>query len=82
MNKRLEALIERVPTWPKEAKAEAVRVLDAVEQIYVSRESDGEKLARLRKIINDSIAGGGSFTDEEVETSISDRLDAWERTRA
>jgi hypothetical protein len=34
MNKRLEALIERVPTWPKEAQDEAARALEDVERKY------------------------------------------------
>jgi hypothetical protein len=82
MNKRLEALIERVPTWSKAAQDEAVRALDAVERLFASPSVDADKLAQLRKMIDESIARGGSFTDEEVGTAISERLDAWERTRS
>lgn len=81
MNKRLEELIGRVQTWPKAAQDEAARVLDAVEQLYLSRESDEEKLTRLRLVIDEAIARGGSFTDGDVEAGISSRLDAWEQAR-
>jgi hypothetical protein len=40
-----------------------------------------EKLRSLRASINGSIERGGSYTDEEVEASITARLDAWERER-
>jgi hypothetical protein len=41
---------------------------------------DEEKtISRLRETINRSIERGGSYTDEEVESSIAARLDAWER---
>ena len=84
MNKRLESLINRVPTWPREAQDEAVRALAAIERKHVGaqRLSDEEgeaKLAALRETINRSIERGGSYADEEVEASIAARLDAWER---
>lgn len=84
MNKRLEAIIDRVLTWPEAAQEEAERALDAIEKKHVRRESTPEeeaKLAALRETINRSIERGGSFTDEEVEASISANLDAWERGR-
>lgn len=84
MNKRLESLIVRVPTWPEEAQDEAARALAAIERKHVGaqRLSDEEreaKLAALRETINRSIERGGSYTDEEAEASIAARLDAWER---
>ena len=39
------------------------------------------KLASLREMVTRSIERGGSFTDDEVETSIAARLDAWEHAR-
>jgi hypothetical protein len=86
MNKKLEALIDRVPTWPQEAQDEAVRALAEIEVAYVHTRrpltpEEEAKLADLRQTINRSIERGGSYTDEEVEASIAARLDAWERNR-
>ncbi len=86
MNKVLEFLIERVPTWPQEAQDEAALALGAIERKHVgvqplSEEEREAKLAALRDTINRSIERGGSYTDEEVEASIAARLDAWERAR-
>ncbi len=39
------------------------------------------KLTALRETINRSIERGGTFTDEEVKTSIETGVDAWERGR-
>jgi hypothetical protein len=75
MNKRLEALIDRVPTWPQEAQDEAARALADIEATYVpirqelTPEEEAE-LADLRETINRSIERGGSYTDEEVAASI------------
>ena len=86
MNKKLESLIDRVPTWPQEAQDEAVRALAEIEVAYVLPRrpltaEEEAKLADLRETINRSIERGGSYTDEEVEASIAARLDAWERER-
>ena len=86
MNKRLESLIDRVPTWPQEAQDEAARALMAIEEKHVGvrrtlTPEEEVKLAALRETINRSIQRGGSYTDEEVEASITARLDAWERRR-
>jgi hypothetical protein len=86
MNKKLETLIDSVPTWPQEAQEEAVRALSAIEEKHIGvrrpvTAEDEAKLAALRETINRSIERGGSFTDEEVEASIAARLDAWERER-
>jgi hypothetical protein len=86
MNKTLESLIDRVSSWPQEAQDEAALVLAAIEERHVGvRRSftpeEEAKLAALRATINRSIERGGSYTDEEVEASISARLDAWERER-
>jgi hypothetical protein len=86
MNKTLESLIDRVSSWPQEAQDEAALILAAIEERHVGvRRSftpeEEAKLAALRATINRSIERGGSYTDEEVEASISARLDAWERER-
>jgi hypothetical protein len=84
MNKRLEAIIDRVLTWPEEAQDEAEQALAAIEQKHVPptlTPEDETKLAALRETINRSIERGGSYTDEEVSASIEARLDAWERKR-
>ena len=71
VNKRLESLIVRVPTWPEEAQDEAVRALAAIERKHVgaqrlSIEEREAKLAALRETVNRSIEAGGSHTDEDV----------------
>jgi phytoene dehydrogenase-like protein len=85
MNKRLETLLERIPTWPEEAQEDAVMVLsDIEEKIRVLRSlspEDQAKLAALRADIDRAYEQGGSFTDEEVEASIEAELDAWEQNR-
>ena len=83
MNKRLETLLERIPTWPDEVQDEAVQALAEIEErMRILRSLTPEeqaKLAALRAEINQAIERGGSYTDEEVAASIDDRLDAWER---
>jgi hypothetical protein len=85
MNKRLEALLDRIPTWPQEAQDDAVMALsDIEEKIRILRSlspEDQAKLAALREDINSAIERGGSFTDEEVEASIDATLDDWEQKR-
>ena len=84
MNKRLEAIIDRVLTWPEAAQAEAERALDAIEKKHVRREFTPEeeaKLAALRDTINRSIELGGSFTDEEVESLSRQRRCTRDRER-
>jgi hypothetical protein len=70
MNKRLEALLERIPTWPQDAQEDAVMVLsDIEEKIRILRSlspEDQAKLAALRADINSAIGRGGSYTDEEI----------------
>jgi hypothetical protein len=83
MNKRLETLLQRIPTWPQEAQDDAVMALsDIEEKIRILRTlspEDQAKLAALREDINRAIERGGSYTDEEVEASIEATLDDWER---
>jgi len=70
MNKRLEALLDRIPTWPQEAQDDAVMALsDIEEKIRILRTlspDDRAKLAALREDINSAIERGGSYTDEEI----------------
>jgi hypothetical protein len=86
MNKKLKSIIDRVLTWPEEAQHEALCALIAIEerQVGVQPAVDDEherKLTSLRDTIYGSIERGGSFKDEDVEATISSRLDGWERTR-
>jgi hypothetical protein len=82
MNKRLETLIDRIPTWPEEAQDWAAMALAEVEEKVRILQSltpeERAKLDALRETINRSIEEGGSYTDEEVEASIEAGLDAWE----
>jgi hypothetical protein len=74
MNKRLESLIDRIPTWPEEAQDWAVMALAEVEEKVRILQSlspeDRAKLDALRETINRSIEEGGSYTDEEVAAHI------------
>jgi hypothetical protein len=85
MNKRLEEILQRVAQWPPGAQEDAAFVLADIEDRIVEpgelSAEDQAKLTALREMINKSIERGGSFTDEEIETSIDARLDAWERDR-
>ena len=70
MNKRLESLLERIPTWPEDAQEDAVTVLsDIEEKIRILRSlspEDQAKLAALRADIDRAYEQGGSYTDEEI----------------
>ena len=72
MNKRLESLLDRIPTWSEEAQDWAALALGEVEEkvrILQSLTPDERaRLAALRETINRSIEEGGSYTDEEVAT--------------
>ena len=85
MNKRLEELLERVSRWPERAQEDAVLALKDIEErvVWESKLSadDRTKLLALRQTIQDSISRGGSYTEEEVEASVSAALDAWEQKR-
>ena len=85
MNKRLETLLERIPTWPEEAQEDAVMVLsDIEEKMRILRSlspEDQAKLAALRADIDRAYEQGGSYTDEEVEASNKETLDDWEQKR-
>lgn len=86
MNKRLEELLERVASWPPGAQEDAVATLEGIEASVnankgLTLEEQEAKLAALREMLRQSIARGGSYTDEEVEASISAELDARERDR-
>jgi len=76
MNKRLESLIDRIPTWPQEAQDWAALALAEVEEKVRVLQSltpeDRAKLEALRATINRSIAEGGSYTDEEVAAYIEE----------
>ena len=84
MNKRLEELLGRVATWPPDAQEDAVAALESIEVIAnsgLSLEEQEAKFASLREMLRKSIERGGSYTDEEVEASVSAALDARERGR-
>lgn len=86
MNRQLEALLERLATWPEEVQAEAAQALAAIEEKHIGvrrplTPDEEAKLAALRETINRAIEQGGSYTDEEVEASIAARLDDWDRER-
>lgn len=71
MNRKLEALIDRVPTWPQDAQEEAAQALAAIEEKHAGvrrplTPEEEAKLADLRDTINRSIERGGSYTDDEV----------------
>jgi signal recognition particle GTPase len=74
MNKRLETLIDRVPTWPREAQDWAASALAEVEEkvrILQSLTPDERaKLEALRESIDRSIEQGGSYADQEVAAYI------------
>jgi hypothetical protein len=74
MNKRLESLIDRIPTWPQEAQDWAALALAEVEEKVRVLQSltpeDRAKLDALRETINRSIEEGGSYTDEDVAAYI------------
>jgi signal recognition particle GTPase len=74
MNKRLETLIDRIPTWPQEAQDWAALALAEVEEKVRILQSltpeERAKLEALRETIDRSIAQGGSYTDQEVAAYI------------
>jgi len=74
MNKRLQTLLDRIPTWPEEAQNDAVMVLsDIEEKIRILRSltpQEQAKLKALRADIDQAIERGGSYTDEEVAAYI------------
>lgn len=71
MVKTLERALAEAANLPEAAQEKLGRELLA----YL------EKLRSLRETIGESIARGGSHTDEDVEAGIAARLDAWERER-
>jgi signal recognition particle GTPase len=74
MNKRLESLLDRIPTWPQEAQDDAaIALADIEEKVRILQSltpQDRAKLEALRETINRSIEEGGSYTDEEVAAYI------------
>jgi hypothetical protein len=85
MNKRLETLLDRIPTWPEEAQDWAAIALAEVEEkvrvLQALTPLERAKLDALRTTISQSVAQGGSFTDEEVAANVEVSLDAWENKR-
>jgi hypothetical protein len=74
MNKRLETLIDRIPTWPQEAQ-DWVALAEVEEKVRVLQSltpEDRAKLKALRATINRSIEEGGSYTDAEVAAHIEE----------
>ena len=67
MNKRLEALLDRVSTWPEEAQAELVEQIIAIEAKHLGayRLSDDERACVQRGL--EEMRQGKFATDEQVE---------------
>jgi signal recognition particle GTPase len=76
MNKRLETLLDRLPTWPEEAQDwAAIALAEVEEKVRILQSLTPEervKLAALRETVNRSIEEGGSYTDEEVAAFIEE----------
>jgi signal recognition particle GTPase len=74
MNRRLETLIDRIPTWPQEAQDWAASALAEVEEKVRILQSltpeERAKLEALRATIDRSIEQGGSYTNQEVAAYI------------
>ena len=74
MNKRLETLLDRIPTWPEEAQDWAAIALTEVEEKVRVLQSltpeERAKLEALRETINRSIEEGGSYSGDEVAAYI------------
>jgi len=85
MNKHLAALLDRIPTWPEEAQDEAMAVLFDIEEkariLGLLSPAEQAKLEALRAEINHAVERGSNHTDKEVEASIANALDAWERAQ-
>ena len=86
MNKTLETLLKRAADWPPAAQeAAAVALVDIEERLAevesLNADERAARLVELRDTLEHSIQRGGSYTDEDIETSIAARLDAWERQR-
>ena len=47
MNKKLETLMERVPSWPQKAQQEAARALATIEEEHVRRPLTAGERAKL-----------------------------------
>lgn len=63
MNKRLESLLERIPTWSEEAQNDAVMALSDIEEkvpylALVLTPEEQAKLAAMREDINQAIERG------------------------
>jgi hypothetical protein len=72
MVKTLERAMAEVASLPEAAQ----------EKIGQELLAHVEKLRGLRARIDDSIERGGSYTDEEIEASVTARLDIRERERS
>jgi hypothetical protein len=86
MNKRLAELLERVSAWPLGAQEDAIATLEGIEAMVnankgLTPEEQEAKLEALREMLRESIARGGSYTDEEVAASVSAALDSREQGR-
>jgi len=76
MNKRLEKLLERVPSWPSEAQEDAAAVLEDIEGRIVEpgevSAEDQAKLTALRAMIDKSLAEGGDYSPEDIDAMIDE----------
>ncbi len=76
LSKQAQAIIDAAVASGQYASPEAV--IDASLALLAERD---KKLAWLRNRIQQSIADGGSHTDEEVAAEVEAELDEWERRR-
>ena len=74
LSKEAEAVIDAAMASGQFASPEAV--VDAALRLLAIHD---RKVAELRATLQDAIARGGSFTDDEVDAAIDADLDEWER---
>lgn len=76
MNKRLEELLERVPSWPPDQQEDAVAALEGIEESIIDPDKlspeDQQKLKALREMVEKSIAEGGDYSDEDIGAMIDE----------
>ena len=79
MNKRLEELLERVASWPPGAQEDAAATLEGIEASVnankgLTVEEQQVKLMALREMLRQSIARGGNYSPDDIDTMIDERF--------